>query len=354
MDESTVKWNKDRFTEIQTNLSPYLEQCGYTSEDCYWLPMSGLSGDNIKNKVDPKTCGWYQGHTLIDILDNIKLAKKSSEGPLRIPVLDKMKDRGTVIFGKIESGTVRLGDKISVMPHSIQAMVQTIYNSKEQSVRYATPGENVRIRLAGIQDDSMINKGDVVCNRESPVPVSELIEVELNVHQLLPYKPILSKGYQFIMHLHTVAEEAQIKDLMVSWERNDKGDETQKDKPQFAMSFSRVRCRISTRLPICLEKHDAIEQMGKFTLRDEGMTIASGKILKYKPAKVVEVVQVEKKEEIKQEETKQESKDFVFDLESGEIVDKEEYQRQEKEGQMDKIEEDEEYYDEEDEGDQIV
>lgn len=131
MDESTVKWNKDRFIEIQTNLSPYLEKCGYTSEDCYWLPMSGLSGDNIKNKVDPRTCGWYQGNTLIDILDNIKLTKKSPDGPLRIPVLDKMKDRGTVIFGKIESGTVKLGDKISVMPHSIQAMVQTIYNSKE-------------------------------------------------------------------------------------------------------------------------------------------------------------------------------------------------------------------------------
>lgn len=93
-------------------------------------------------------------------------------------------------------------------------------------MRYATPGENVRIRLAGVSDDSSINKGDVVCNRENPVPVSELLEVELNVHQLLPYKPILSKGYQFIMHLHTVAEEAQIKDLMVSWERNDKGEET--------------------------------------------------------------------------------------------------------------------------------
>lgn len=61
--------------------------------------------------------------------------------------------------------------------------------------------------------------------------------------------------------------------------------------------------------------------MGKFTLRDEGMTIASGRIVKYKPAKVVEVIQVEKKEEVKQEEKKAENRDFVFDLDSGEIMD---------------------------------
>ena len=50
-----------------------------------------------------------------------------------------------------------------------------------------------------------------------------------------------------------------------------------------------------------MEKHDAIEQIGKFTLRDEGMTIASGKIVKYKPAKVAEVVQIQ--EDKKEEQT---------------------------------------------------
>ena len=40
-------------------MGPYLEQCGYGKDEVYWLPMSGLSGDNIKQKVDPKTCNWY-------------------------------------------------------------------------------------------------------------------------------------------------------------------------------------------------------------------------------------------------------------------------------------------------------
>jgi sulfate adenylyltransferase subunit 1 (EFTu-like GTPase family) len=52
------------------------------------------------------------------------------------------------------------------------------------------------------------------------------------------------------------------------------------------MSFAKIICRIETRIPICVEKFDSIEQMGRFTLRDEGMTLGSGKILKYKPIKV--------------------------------------------------------------------
>jgi len=118
------------------------------------------------------------------------------------------------------------------------------------------------------------------------MPVSDLIEAELEVLELLSYKPILSKGYQCILHIHTVADEATIKDIMVAYEKNDKGEIVEKQKPQFTKSFSRMICRIQTRIPIPLEKHDYLPQMGRFTLRDEGKTIALGRVLKYKPAKV--------------------------------------------------------------------
>ena len=70
-----------------------------------------------------------------------------------------------------------------------------IYNSKEQPVRYAKPGENVKIRLLHIGDENLVNKGDVLCNRETPMPVTDLFEAELEILELLSYKPILSKGY---------------------------------------------------------------------------------------------------------------------------------------------------------------
>ncbi len=70
----------------------------------------------------------------------------------------------------------------------------------------------------------MINKGDVLCKMTEEMPVSDLFEAEIDVLELLNYKPILSKGYQCILHIHTVADEATIKDILVSYEKTEKGD----------------------------------------------------------------------------------------------------------------------------------
>ena len=111
MDESSVKWSKDRYNEIVTTLKPFISSCGYDPEkDCIYLPLSALAGENIKDPVSKTTCPWYQGPTLLEVLDNLELPPRNPDGPLRIPVLDKMKDRGAVIFGKVESGTVKVGD----------------------------------------------------------------------------------------------------------------------------------------------------------------------------------------------------------------------------------------------------
>lgn len=132
------------------------------------------------------------------------------------------------MFGKVESGTVSLGDSLTLMPSNLICQVATIYDSKNQSVRYATSGENVQLRLLNISDENMINKGDVLCRMNEEMPVTDLFEAEVEVLELLTYKPILSKGYQCILHIHTVADEATIKDIIVAYEKNEKGEITEK------------------------------------------------------------------------------------------------------------------------------
>ena len=120
MDEASVKWSKERYTEIKTALLPFIEKSGFNvNTDVEWVPVSGISGDNLKEPVKNTTCNWYTGKTFLQILDDIALPKRDPKGPLRIPILDKMKDRGVVIFGKVEQGTVTIGDKVMVAPSSI-------------------------------------------------------------------------------------------------------------------------------------------------------------------------------------------------------------------------------------------
>lgn len=54
----------------------------------------------------------------MDLVDDLKLDNRNADGPLRIPILDKMRDRGCVVFGKVESGTIVMGEKLQIMPHN--------------------------------------------------------------------------------------------------------------------------------------------------------------------------------------------------------------------------------------------
>ena len=332
MDEPTVSWKKERYDEIVTALRPFLASSGYDPDtDCTFIPVSGLQGENIDKVVDSAVCNWHTDKRhLLQVLDDLPVPPRDPNGPLRVPVLDKMQDRGAVVFGKVESGTIKLGDHIKLMPSGISCQVHTIYNGKEKVVRYAKPGENVKLRL-NIESEDRVNKGDVICQREqSIVPVSEIFEAEVDLLELISYKPILSKGYQCILHIHTVADECTVKELLVSYEKGEKGAErVEKQKPQFARSFAKIICRIQTRIPIALEKHDLIPQLGRFTLRDEGRTIAVGKVLKYKPAKDTGGAPVpgssSKNEETKEDKPATTKEDLIFDMDTGKTFTREEY-----------------------------
>lgn len=73
----------------------------------------------------------------------------------------------------------------------------------------------------------------------------------------------------------------------MSYEKNEKSEIIEKLRPQFTKSFAKITCRIQTRIPIALEKSDTMKHLGRFTLRDEGRTIALGVVVKYKPARVM-------------------------------------------------------------------
>lgn len=112
MDEDSVRWSEKRFQEIKDKLGPFLQRsCGYDiQKNVKWIPISGLHGINVKEKVESKICKWYEGDCLFDIFENIKLSPKDRNAVIRVPVLDAIKEQGaTYILGKVESGTVHAG-----------------------------------------------------------------------------------------------------------------------------------------------------------------------------------------------------------------------------------------------------
>ena len=67
------RWGKKRYDQIVNGLTPFLHSVGYTEKDIIWVPIVGLTGDNILEPVSREGSTWYKGPTLIEILDDLKL-----------------------------------------------------------------------------------------------------------------------------------------------------------------------------------------------------------------------------------------------------------------------------------------
>jgi peptide chain release factor subunit 3 len=118
MDDATVAWSKERYDECVNKILPFLKGVGYDpKKDLDIMPISGFSGANMKERVGA-ACPWYDGPSLLELLDGMPLPRSYS-GALLMPIADKLKDMGTVVIGKIESGKVKKGQKILIMPNKV-------------------------------------------------------------------------------------------------------------------------------------------------------------------------------------------------------------------------------------------
>jgi len=273
MDDSSVQWEQSRYDEIVTKVTPFLKTSGFKEDQYFFLPMSGLTGDNLKERRN--TPAWYNGPAFLDYLDGIDPPGRSKDLPLRIPMLDGYKDMGaTMAIGKIEQGTVRPGQKVIIMPIGHKCTVHSVF-IKDECMQYACAGENVVLQMSGVTE-SLLTKGFVLSDVADPARVVTKFKAQLQVVELPEERPVLTSGYKAVFHAHVVAEECEILKLYESMSLTDRTKKEQ--NPRFVREGSVVTCSISLARPTTLDTFKGVQQLGRFTLRDEGRTIAIGKI----------------------------------------------------------------------------
>jgi len=280
MDEKTVGWeNKARFDDIQNKLNPFLKATGFNiAKQVTYIPVSGLLGVNMLTRLEPSTCSWYKGPSFIELLETLPLPKRPSTGALRIPVLDKFREGGRLyIQGKVEAGTVKLGDQLVIYPNKDAGEVTYLGTDIEEREECG-PGENVKICLSNSKAEN-ISQGFMITDADHPVPVVSKFEVQVYIIELLPHKPLFSAGYQCILHIHTGKEELTVSKL-VSFIDPKTGKPQPNFKPQFIQKGQTVVAHVVTAQPVCIETYKDFMQLGRFTLRDEGITIGIGKVLR--------------------------------------------------------------------------
>ncbi|KAJ1271015.1 hypothetical protein BS78_06G096300 [Paspalum vaginatum] len=285
MDEPTVKWSKERYDEIESKMVPFLKSSGYNvKKDVQFLPISALVGANMKTRMDKSICSWWDGPCLFEVLDRIEVPLRDPKGPVRMPIIDKYKDMGTVVMGKIESGTITEGDSLLVMPNKSHVKVIGL-SLDESKVRRAGPAENVRVKLSGVEEEDVM-AGFVLCSTANPVGAVTEFNAQLQILELLD-NAIFTAGYKAVLHIHSVVEECEIVELIEEIDMKKKKTDPKKKskrKPLFVKNGAVVVCRIQVNNLICVEKFSDFPQLGRFTLRTEGKTVAVGKVVEIPPA----------------------------------------------------------------------
>ena len=280
MDEDSVKWSKERYDSIVKTLKPFLHSCGFdTEKNVKWVPISGLTGENLCKELDKHKCDWYDGPDLIELMDTIELPKRDEKGPVRVSILDRYKENSVYIMGKLESGTIKYGDTYTLMPSGAKITVDWLFNSEEKGVPYALPGENIRIRCKGIDSENEVNRGNILCSSDNLCLTFNVFEAEIQVLEL-PNNLIIAEGFNCVLHYHTFIEECSITPK-AEINRKTKAE----TKVKFVRSQSRVRAFVKTKNVLCGEKYETFNNLGRFSMRYEGSTIAIGKIMKVKPYK---------------------------------------------------------------------
>jgi peptide chain release factor subunit 3 len=290
MDDPTVQWSKERYDECITKLRPFLKGCGFViKKEVKFIPISGLHGANVKDEVKEEECDWWKkcytsndnntsSSTLLGLLDSLEIHGRDPKAPLRIPLLDRYTDRGTIAMGKVESGVIRPGMKVMMMPTRKKFKVDSVW-ANEDPVAAARPGENVLIKLAaaGMED---VRKGYVICTEPYCRAVDKII-CQIAVVEMPENTKIMTAGFQAVFHAHCCEEECTISKIFET--TNSKGQIVK--GARFASVGMRCVCMIDIARTVPIDTFESMPFLGRFTLRTEGKTIAIGKITKLPPKK---------------------------------------------------------------------
>jgi peptide chain release factor subunit 3 len=273
MDDPSVEWKKERYDEILEKLNPFLKGTGYSKNSYEFIPISGLAGINLSERLTSDVCPWFSGPSLLEKLDSIDVPESGVDEPLRFPVQGKFRDMGIVIHGTNVSGAFSIGDKLVVCPTKRETVVEDIIHETE-TIQSCFAGDNVQLRLKNIDDDD-IHVGYVLAQPGRLVGISKVFTAQLLI---LECKNIISGGYQCVLHLHAMIEECQIKSLLCTLDK--KTGKILKKGPPFVKGGETVLVRIEVPCPIAVEPFKVAGKLGRFILRDEGKTIAVGVVTK--------------------------------------------------------------------------
>ena len=302
MDREENKYSEARFKEIRDEVGSLLLGVGFKAEavqddtdslrcfkdnktgkffkfaQIWFVPISAYKDDNIDKKSP--NMPWWKGPTLVEALDMFQVPPKLTDRPFRLPVQGVMNitGTGTVAVGRVETGSVKVGDKVIFMPSGKVGEVKSM-EMHHEAIPVAEPGDNIGINVRGISKED-VKRGDVIGSVSSPPIVAKSFIAQI---MILNHPSVITAGYKPVLHCHTAQVACEFTELLERVDsRTGKVEET---NPKTLKTGDAAKVKMTPSKPLVIEKMKDFPPLGRFAIRDMGQTVAAGV-----------VIEVEKKE----------------------------------------------------------
>ena len=264
-----VNYEEKRYLETKEAMIKLLKGIGFKTDDMNFVPTSGYVGDNVAKKSDKMP--WYKGPILIEALDLFKVPEQPFDKPLRIPIQDvySITGVGTVPVGRVETGILKVNDKLVFVPSGAQGEVKSIEMHHEQA-QEARPGDNIGFNVRGVGKGD-IKRGDVGCHiQDAAKPVKEFTAQII----VLNHPSVISKGYTPVFHVHTSQVACTVTEIVKKMDPKTGAAVT--ENADFLKTGDAAIIKIKPTKPLIIEKQSDMPELARFAIRDMGQTVAAG------------------------------------------------------------------------------
>lgn len=267
-----VDYDEETFNEIVRQFEEFSSKLYI--RDVRYIPISALDGDNVVNRSE--NMDWYEDSPLLHALETIHISSDINKIDMRFAVQTVIRPQleGFIDYrgyaGRLQSGILRVGDEIAVLPSGFSSKVKSI-NAGEKELEEAFAPMSIAVTL---EDDIDISRGDMIVKKNNQPETSQEFDVMLCWLNRSSARP---RTKYTIMHTSN-EKKAMIKDIVYKMDIN-KFERDTEDKELHMNDIARVTLRTTHRLMI--DEYRDNRNTGSVILIDDSTkeTVAAGMII---------------------------------------------------------------------------
>ena len=267
-----VEFSEEIFNDIVTQFEEFSSKL--LVKDIRFIPISALKGDNVVNRSG--SMDWYQGGTLLNILETLHISSDINKIDARFPVQTVLRPQSESFrdyrgyAGRVASGIYRVGDAVTILPSGFSSTIKSL-NAGELEVDEAYAPMSIAMSLA---DDIDVGRGDMIVKQNNQPKPSQEFDVMLCWLNNTSSRP---RAKYTVFHSAN-EQRAMIKEIL--YKVNINTFEREMDDENLRMNEI-ARVKIRTTRPLMIDSYRENRTTGSIILIDEATneTVAAGMIV---------------------------------------------------------------------------